>query len=479
MPAPPSSTTVGSSSRSPSKAVAPRSGGGGGTVRQRKTTTTTTARARNTAASGGMWRFYTDDSPGIKVFRVKYGIMWTGTEMYLDSESESDSEMETVILLYSMTKKRKKSVWMHDYLKQSSTHGEFLLLKKLNNSRTKMYFRLNKEQFVEIHTLIMNYITGRDCNAQQAIESDLKLAVTLRIMHYLAKFCRICIQTGGDLVDIDSIDYDSVKFSEKLKICTQMVITRESLSTHICSACINKLRVSYQFHSMCRKSTTILQQYLSELLNISDEMVSDKLILTELHMNVSTKVPKPRRKRIGKEERCSLLRKLLSKVTREQIVHNTHINSLTKLCNSIPTQETVCDTSPLNMSLQKNVKEAKTKNGGLRNLLNFTKEFDFGYDINLVKDNYENMDLTPLEQLVRFTENFFCDHFLNYKETIINIGDNLETECSDEEIMFDNYEEEAPRVAVKEEVVVESNVAVKTEYFDEIEDEYQYTSRFV
>ncbi|KAF5282568.1 hypothetical protein FQA39_LY04975 [Lamprigera yunnana] len=31
-------------------------------------------------------------------FRVKYGIMWTGTEMYLDSESESDSEMETVIV---------------------------------------------------------------------------------------------------------------------------------------------------------------------------------------------------------------------------------------------------------------------------------------------------------------------------------------------------------------------------------------------
>lgn len=66
-PASPSSTSVGSSSRSPSKAVAPRSSTGG-TVRQRKTTTTTAARSRNTGAgSGGMWRFYTDDSPGIKV----------------------------------------------------------------------------------------------------------------------------------------------------------------------------------------------------------------------------------------------------------------------------------------------------------------------------------------------------------------------------------------------------------------------------
>ncbi|KAF5274367.1 hypothetical protein FQA39_LY07247 [Lamprigera yunnana] len=111
---------------------------------------------------------------------MKYGIMWTSAEMYLDSESESDSEMETVKLLYSMTKKRKKSVWMQDYLKQRNAHEEFLLLKELNNSRTKMYFRLNKEQFVEIHTLIMNDIKGRGCNAQQDMEGDLKLAVTLR-----------------------------------------------------------------------------------------------------------------------------------------------------------------------------------------------------------------------------------------------------------------------------------------------------------
>lgn len=67
-PASPSSTNVGSGSRSPTKAMAPRSASGG-TVRQRKSTTTTTAaRSRNTGAnSGGMWRFYTDDSPGIKV----------------------------------------------------------------------------------------------------------------------------------------------------------------------------------------------------------------------------------------------------------------------------------------------------------------------------------------------------------------------------------------------------------------------------
>ncbi|KAJ1530362.1 hypothetical protein ONE63_005274 [Megalurothrips usitatus] len=75
MPAPASSTSVGAGGRSPSKAVAARPSGGG-TVRQRKTTSSTTAsRSRATASSGGMWRFYTDDSPGIKVGPVPVLVM--------------------------------------------------------------------------------------------------------------------------------------------------------------------------------------------------------------------------------------------------------------------------------------------------------------------------------------------------------------------------------------------------------------------
>lgn len=46
----------------------PRSSAGGSNLKQRKTTTTAPTRNRTTGAgSGGMWRFYTDDSPGIKV----------------------------------------------------------------------------------------------------------------------------------------------------------------------------------------------------------------------------------------------------------------------------------------------------------------------------------------------------------------------------------------------------------------------------
>jgi len=66
----PSATNVGSAGRSPSKAVAPRSGAGSGTVRQRKTTASGGGAARpkaGGAGAAGMWRFYTEDSPGIKV----------------------------------------------------------------------------------------------------------------------------------------------------------------------------------------------------------------------------------------------------------------------------------------------------------------------------------------------------------------------------------------------------------------------------
>merc|ERR1711911_52635 len=79
MPSAPASATsvgAGAGSRSP-KSMAPRAGSGS-TVRQRKTTTTSTtaARSRTTGAnSGGMWKFYTDDSPGVKVGPVPVLVM--------------------------------------------------------------------------------------------------------------------------------------------------------------------------------------------------------------------------------------------------------------------------------------------------------------------------------------------------------------------------------------------------------------------
>jgi len=68
----PSSTSVGSNSRSP-RSMPSRTAGS--TVRQRKVTSTASTASRAPASSGGMWKFYTDDSPGIKVGPVPVLVM--------------------------------------------------------------------------------------------------------------------------------------------------------------------------------------------------------------------------------------------------------------------------------------------------------------------------------------------------------------------------------------------------------------------
>ena len=44
----------------------------------------------------------------------------------LNSESDSDEEMDTLMSLY-LTSKRQKSVWKSEYIKKRKTHGEFAL----------------------------------------------------------------------------------------------------------------------------------------------------------------------------------------------------------------------------------------------------------------------------------------------------------------------------------------------------------------
>ena len=76
MPGPaPSGTNVGSSGRSPSKAVAARAAGS--TVRQRKNASCAARSPGRTTSAGtrGMWRFYAEDSPGLKAGPVPVLVM--------------------------------------------------------------------------------------------------------------------------------------------------------------------------------------------------------------------------------------------------------------------------------------------------------------------------------------------------------------------------------------------------------------------
>lgn len=75
MPASPSGTSVGKGDSS--KSVGPRSTSGGAPgLRQRRSGTTTRSRpGTGGGASAGMWRFYSEDSPGLKVGPVPVLVM--------------------------------------------------------------------------------------------------------------------------------------------------------------------------------------------------------------------------------------------------------------------------------------------------------------------------------------------------------------------------------------------------------------------
>ncbi|KAF0749182.1 protein ANTAGONIST OF LIKE HETEROCHROMATIN PROTEIN 1-like [Aphis craccivora] len=90
----------------------------------------------------------------------------------LSSESDSDEEMNELLLLYSLSK-RNKSIWKSAYMKKRKSHGEFILTSEFSDKQFTNYFRLNRNQFNEV-------LIG--CNAQKPIDPEEKLAVFLRYL---------------------------------------------------------------------------------------------------------------------------------------------------------------------------------------------------------------------------------------------------------------------------------------------------------
>lgn len=76
-PVTPGHTNVGSGGRSPRSGGTARAGSAGttGAVRRSGAKTTTAVSSRRGGGGQGMWRFYTDDSPGIKVGPVPVLVM--------------------------------------------------------------------------------------------------------------------------------------------------------------------------------------------------------------------------------------------------------------------------------------------------------------------------------------------------------------------------------------------------------------------
>jgi len=57
----------------------------------------------------------------------------------LSSESDSNEEMDTLMLLH-LTSKQQKLVWKSEYMKKRKTHGEFALMSEFSDKQFTNYF---------------------------------------------------------------------------------------------------------------------------------------------------------------------------------------------------------------------------------------------------------------------------------------------------------------------------------------------------
>ncbi|KAL1490624.1 hypothetical protein ABEB36_013285 [Hypothenemus hampei] len=266
-------------------------------------------------------------------------------------------------------------------------------------------------------------------------------------MYFLEKLCRICVRPGAPLVHIDTLDFDLVRLSEKLESCANLVISKDVISSEICEKCVNKLRVSYHFLEMCKKSTKIIQGYLEKLKNNEEEeeeetaFENSELKVEIKKINHEELVRSPERKssslkrkqRITKGQRCSLLQQLLNRPRKER--DKTTLLGHTSFDYDI---------------------------GGLKGIIDFTKNYEFNFKL----DRNSNIETTPLDKLQAFSRNFFRRDFSEFKTHVLNVIENQESiYSSDEEDYFSDNE--SNEVVKAEELTIEPDIKIKREISDD------------
>ncbi|KAG5875767.1 hypothetical protein JTB14_022476 [Gonioctena quinquepunctata] len=97
------------------------------------------------------------------------------------SESDSEDEFEFEMISSISQMANKKSV-RSLYMEKRNTHEEFALTKEFSNGKFTNYFRLNRDQFKEVHEIIKKEIDAEGCNATRPIRTEEKLAVFLRYL---------------------------------------------------------------------------------------------------------------------------------------------------------------------------------------------------------------------------------------------------------------------------------------------------------
>ncbi|GLV35898.1 senseless-2 [Carabus blaptoides fortunei] len=97
----------------------------------------------------------------------------------------------------------------------------------------------------------------------------------------IAKICRLCISDTSSMINVLSVDEDSVTLSDKLKtVCDIQINVNDCLPTALCVMCQEKLRQFYEFKLMCLHSNVLLNRYKKDL-------TSSNTILNELRKKIT------------------------------------------------------------------------------------------------------------------------------------------------------------------------------------------------
>jgi hypothetical protein len=103
-------------------------------------------------------------------------------------ESSSDDEILAVVLAINLTNKRrrKRSKWVRDWISKRNCLGiQNNLIKELELCDTasyKNYFRMDKDSFDILFTLIKPLIEKQDTHMRNSISAKERLSVTLRYL---------------------------------------------------------------------------------------------------------------------------------------------------------------------------------------------------------------------------------------------------------------------------------------------------------
>ncbi|KRT78592.1 zinc-finger associated domain containing protein [Oryctes borbonicus] len=231
-------------------------------------------------------------------------------------------------------------------------------------------------------------------------------------------------------------------------------LNMDNWSAFICTKCIKKLRVSYEFDKMCKKSSIVLKQYLTELFSCTNNNSTEKFVNSDLRIQIG-RIPHPpiKRRYINREKRCSLLKDLLTKIKNDKKLFETRPFMRLRGPQMTKTFRNRC------------------LEGGLKSLLHFTKSYNYGYKLENGKIENVKFDCTPLDKLTDFVNNYFKISLSRFHERITCVLEETE-EWFEEREELDEMVKPCKDDLAFEEVIVEPDINIKKEIImEDMDDE--------